>query len=114
MPQGLWVQVPPGAPMKWPLRLSARTSGSHPGKRSSTLLGAAKPNWNKACGDSEESGEIPDEDGEVDLHRFLRLSGKLVLPRAADSSRLDRLRRKFRNGIYKRQQTFLKKLRKAV
>ena len=25
-----------------------------------------------------------------------------------------RLRRKFRNGIYKRQQTFLKKLRKAV
>lgn len=25
----------------WPLRLSARTSGSHPGKRSSTLLGAA-------------------------------------------------------------------------
>lgn len=25
-----------------------------------------------------------------------------------------RLRRKFRNGLYKRQQTFLKKLRKAV
>ena len=28
----------------WPHRLSARTSGSHPGKRSSTLLGAAKQN----------------------------------------------------------------------
>ena len=40
MPQGVWVQIPPGAP-GWPLRLSARTSGSHPEKRSSTLLGAA-------------------------------------------------------------------------
>ncbi len=42
VPRGMRVRVPPGAPKKeWPLRLSARTSGSHPGKRSSTLLGAA-------------------------------------------------------------------------
>ena len=36
---------PTGCTNIWPLRLSARTSGSHPGKRSSTLLGAA----NKVC-----------------------------------------------------------------
>ena len=39
------ISNPTGCTKDWPLRLSARTSGSHPGKRSSTLLGAAKGGW---------------------------------------------------------------------
>ena len=45
MPRGVGVQVPPDAPyvirVPCPLRLSARTSGSHPGKRGSIPLEGA-------------------------------------------------------------------------
>ena len=46
MSRDVGVQVPPGAPYSsffkaCPLRLSARTPGSHPGKRGSTPLGGA-------------------------------------------------------------------------
>ena len=59
----------------WPLRLSARTPGSHPGKSGSTPLGAAKG--------SEENAKDNLENGEVGLHRFFRLSGVAVFSRGA-------------------------------
>ena len=49
----------------WPLRLSARTSGSHPGKRSSTLLGAALRMENVKC--KMENGMVGKKNGKFKM-----------------------------------------------
>ena len=78
---------PTGCTNIWPLRLSARTSGSHPGKRSSTLLGAAnrfetKVHLRTAAGEEgfTEFSQILFEDDAVFVHRLSFVFGQFVFP----------------------------------